>query len=162
MPIAEPISTAASSFERNDSVLSKCFEGLSGEEWLRQPGEGSNHLLWIAGHIVWARSGVMRFLGVEWTKAWLPLFAIGAKLGDAGQYPKPEEVTAALAESSGVLTAAMEAVGAEALAAPGPEGVPSIDGTLGGTVFFLAYHETGHVGQVVYLKNWLKKSTVIG
>jgi uncharacterized damage-inducible protein DinB len=160
MPIAQRISTAASSFERNDNVLRKCFEGLSEEEWLRRPGENSNHMLWMAGHIVWARSGVMRFLGVEWTKPWLPLFAIGAKLGDAAQYPKAEEVTAALAESTGALTAAMEAASEEALAAPGPERVPSIDGTLGGTVFFVAYHETGHVGQVEYVKNWVKKSRV--
>jgi uncharacterized damage-inducible protein DinB len=162
MAIAERISTAASSFERNNSLLGKCFEGLSDEEWLRQPGENSNHLLWIAGHIVWARAGVMRMLGAEWTKPWLAQFARSAKLLDAAQYPRPEEVTAALTESAGALTAAMEAASPEALAAPGPERVPSIDGTLGGTVFFLAYHETSHVGQAVYLRSWLNKGGVMG
>jgi len=162
MPIAERISTAASSFERNDSVLSKCFDGLSEEEWLRQPGESSNHLLWIAGHVVWARSAVMRILGTEWTKPWLPLFARGAKLEDAAQYPKAKEVTTALAESATALKAAMEAASAETLAVPGPQGIPSIDGTLGGTVFFLAFHETGHVGQVMYLRTWLGKPGVMG
>jgi uncharacterized damage-inducible protein DinB len=162
MPIAEPISTAASSFKQNDELLSKCFDGLSEEEWLRQPGEQSNHVLWIAGHIVWARAAVVRMLGAEWTKPWLSLFGRGAKLGDAAQYPQPDEMKAALAESAGALKAAMEAATAETLAAPGPERVPSIDGTLGGTVFFLAFHETGHVGQVMYLRTWLGKSGVMG
>lgn len=162
MPIAERISTAASCFERNDSVLNKCLEGLSHEEWLRQPSETSNHLLWIAGHIVWARSAVMRILGTEWSQPWLPLFARGAKLGEAAQYPRSEDVTAALAESNGALTAALEAASADALAVPGPAGIPSLDGTLGGTVSFLAYHESGHVGQVVYLRSWLKHGGVTG
>jgi uncharacterized damage-inducible protein DinB len=40
--------------------------------------------------------------------------------------------------------------------------VPSADGTLGGVINFLAYHDTYHTGQVAYLRCWLGHSGVAG
>jgi hypothetical protein len=162
MPVPNEIANAAATYRMNGEMLAKSFAGLTPEEWLRRPGESSNHLLWIVGHVIWARAAVLGLLGVQWSKPWAPLFSRGAKLGDAAQYPSPEEMAAAWTEVSAALTSALEAVSSEALAAPAPPRVPNFDGTVGGTVGFLGLHESLHVGQAAYLRTWLGHEGVAG
>lgn len=162
MPFPSQIANAAHSFQMNDDLLKKGFEGLTPEEWLRRPNDSSNHLLWIAGHVIWARGRVLEFLGTEWSRPWLPLFSRGAKLVDSAEYPTPQEATLALQEVTAALTAAMEGASEETLSKPAPERIPSADGKISGLVGFLAYHETYHVGQVAYLRSWLGHGGVAG
>jgi hypothetical protein len=162
MPIASAIEIAAQEYERNNALLKKGIAGLTDEEWLRQPNESSNHLLWIVCHVIWARGALLGLLGSPWTRPWFPLFARGVKRDTAAAYPTPEEVTLALQEVSASLTAAMEAASDETLAKPSPERIPSADGKLSGVVNFLAHHETYHIGQVAYLRCWLGHEGVAG
>jgi uncharacterized damage-inducible protein DinB len=155
MPIAPELVTASQIFKRNEALLAKSIEGLSAEQWTRRPQETSNSALWILGHIVWARSRALKLLGVEWTAPWLTHFERGSKPEDGSHYPSPDEVLAAWKELSASLPAALEAVPAEAMAAAAPHPSPSLDGTAGGMVSFLAMHETYHVGQAVYLRRLL-------
>ena len=162
MPVAHQIANAAYSFQFNDGLFKKGIEGLTPEEWLRRPNDSSNHLLWIAGHVIWARGLAIGFLGSEWSRPWLPLFARGAKLDASAGYPSPEEAALAWQEVSGRLAEAMEGATEETLSKPSPEGIPSADGKIGGLIGFLAYHETYHVGQVAYLRSWLGHTGVAG
>lgn len=162
MQIAEAVSHSAATYHQNERLLARSFAGLTDEEWLKQPDARCNHLLWILGHVLGARGTVLRLLGTEWSKPWFPLFARGAKLAEAGQYPSHQELEAALQEVTGVLAKALAAASTETLAAPAPAKIPSFDGTLGGTVEFLAYHETYHVGQAAYLRTWMGHDGVTG
>jgi hypothetical protein len=162
MTIPSQIASAAFTFGQNTGLFKRSFEGLTAEEWLRRPNESSNHLLWIVGHVVWARSVTLGFLGSAWTTPWLPLFARGAKLVDSAEYPTPEEATLAWREVSARLTTAMEEASEDALSKPSPERIPSADGKVSGLVGFLAYHETYHVGQAAYLRRWLGHDGVAG
>jgi hypothetical protein len=84
----------------------------------------------------------------------------GSKIADPGEYPSSAELSLALQEVTALLDAAMENASEEALSAPGPERIPSADGKLSGTISFLAWHDTFHVGQSVYLRSWLGHSGV--
>ncbi len=162
MPVPTAIATAASTYSHNAQFLVKSYAGLTDEEWLRRPGDQSNHLLWIVGHVAWARSAVLGLLGAPWSKPWLPLFARGVKLDDAAGYPTPQEISLAWDEVSAALTAAIDQASPEALAAPAPPRIPSFDGTVGGTIAFLAFHESLHVGQAAYLRTWLGHEGTMG
>lgn len=162
MPAENRIAAAVQTFRQNTSVLEKSFSDLEREEWLRRPAEQSNPVLWIVGHVIWGRSRVLAMVGEEWTRAWLPLFARGATLGVNEQYPTPEELMPAWHDVTAHLTAALDAVPAEALAAPVGEKSPSYDGTVGGMITFLAFHESYHVGQVAYLRCWLGHDGAVG
>lgn len=162
MPVASQIAHAAGSFSINAGLLEKSIDGLTLEEWQSHPGDSSNPMIWVAGHIIWARSRVLQFLGKEWSRPWLPLFARGSNRDDAGKYPAPEEIVAAWADMKATLTAALEETPAEALAVPGPEKLPSFDGMLSGAVSFMAWHEAYHVGQAAYLRCWLGHGQVAG
>jgi uncharacterized damage-inducible protein DinB len=156
MPVPLQIASAAISFRQNKSLLDKSCKDLTAEEWLRSPCENSNHLLWIAGHIVWARAAVLKFLGApEWSRPWLKQFARGKKRDDASQYPTPEEVLSAFEDLTHHVTEGLESASEETMRSPAPPNSPPGDGTTGGVINFLAFHETYHVGQLAYLRCWL-------
>jgi uncharacterized damage-inducible protein DinB len=162
MPVASQIADAAHSFHMNSSLLKKSFEGLTTEEWLRRPGDSSNHLLWIVCHMIKSRGNTLELLGTTWTKPWFLLFGRGAELTDSAQYPAPEEVVQAFSEAGRLLKAAFDEVSEETLTAPTEVKVPNADGTLGGAIRFMAYHDTYHAGQVAFLRCWLGHDRVAG
>jgi uncharacterized damage-inducible protein DinB len=162
MPIATEIATAADIYRQNEAYLAKSIEGLTAEEWHSRPNDTSNSMLWVVGHVVWARSRTLKFLGETWERPWLKQFARGAKPGEVTDYPSPDEVVLGLKETKASLTAAIENATGEVLGAAAPEKSPSFDGTIGGLVNFLAFHEAYHVGQAAYLRRWLGREGVSG
>ena len=160
MPIATQIAPAAGAFKMNAQMLAKSYDGLSAEEWQRRPNDTSNCILWIAGHLVWARSRAISSLGSTWSRPWLDLFARGAKPVDPAQYPSHDEILSAWTDVSDSLHAAMENATDEVLALPAPQ--PSTDGKISGLVGFLSFHETYHVGQVALLRCWLGRKGIVG
>lgn len=162
MSVIQEAAQTASTFRQNAQIFNKSAAGLAPGEWLQRPGERGNHLLWIMGHAMWSRSGVLKLLGCEWSRPWLGMFGRGAKLEDAARYPSPAEVTQAWQEVDGALTAAFEKCTAEKLATAAPERIPSFDGKLSGTLAFLAFHESYHAGQAAYLRTWLGHDGVAG
>jgi uncharacterized damage-inducible protein DinB len=162
MPVPSSIAAAAVSFKYNADFLKKNLEGLTDEEWVRRPDGCANHILWIVGHVTWARSALLKRLGEDWSKPWFAHFGRGAKVDDSVTYPTPEEAILAWDESCALLSAAMESVSEEALAVASTQGPPSADGKVSGVVNFLAYHETYHIGQASYLRGWLGHPGVMG
>jgi uncharacterized damage-inducible protein DinB len=162
MPIPDSIAIAAVNFNQNTNFLKKNVEGLTDAEWTRRPDGGANDILWIVGHVTWARSMVLKRLGENWSKPWFAHFGRGAKPGDDAAFPTPAEALLAWDESTAVLNAAMESVSSDTLAAPLTNGPPSADGKVSGAVNFMAYHETYHIGQASYLRSWLGHKGVMG
>ena len=162
MPMEAALTIASQMFRCNNRYLAKCIDGLTDEEWRACPCETSNSMLWVVGHLVWARSTVLKVLGAPWTKPWLAQFGRGKKPDDIAQCPSPEEVVRAWHEASAALSAALEAAPAETLSAAAGERSPSFDGTIGGLVNFLAYHETYHGGQAAYIRRWLGHDGIAG
>jgi hypothetical protein len=162
MPVPSQIAHAAASFRQTAELFERSINGLTTEEWTHRPNETSNAMIWVAGHIVWSRSRALEFLGTQWSRPWLPLFARGSKVVDPIEYPPADEIVLAWKDVKASLCTAMEDVSEGALSAPGPERVPSFDGKLSGLVSFFAFHETYHVGQACYLRRWLGHGQVIG
>ncbi len=162
MPVAREIATAAQIYRQDATMLVKSVDGLTAEEWLSRPNSTSNSMLWVAGHMIWARSIVLKVIGEQWTRPWLPLFARGAAVVESAEYPAPEEIVLSLQEVSASMTVAMEAATVEKLSAAVPEKSPSFDGTVGGMINFLAFHDAYHVGQAAYIRRWLGRTGVAG
>lgn len=157
------IATAAQQYNFNNGFLEKSLKELTPEEWLRRPDDKANHLAWIVGHLVYSRKMILRRLGTEWDLPWLGMFARGQKLDAEAAYPSDHALLEAWQDVSGVLTQALENADEEKLAAPAAQpGPPSADGKLSGTISFMAWHETYHIGQVSYLCCWLGHKGLMG
>lgn len=163
MPVPACIEHAAQDYRFNNGFLLNTVKDLSPEEWLRRPNDGSNHIAWIVGHVIWARKAVLSKLGTEWSTPWLGLFARGNKLDDSATYPSSDTLIDAWKEVGEVLNSALENASDEALGcAVNPPGPPSADGKVSGQVRFLAWHETYHVGQVSLIRGMMGHKGLMG
>ena len=153
--INSKIAHAAVSYNQNARFLTQAVDGLGDDEWVRRPNDHANHVLWIVGHVAWARTMLLTRLEAPWTTPWMGLFGRGAKCVDGPDCPSPQTAMEAWNESCSRLNAAMEAASDQLLDTPAVNGPPSADGKLSGIVDFLALHETYHVGQLAYLRSWL-------
>lgn len=149
-------------FKTNTNIVKKATDVIRPEHWFLKPGDVSNHMMWVVGHLVVSRASVLKLLGSEWSTPWDSLFARGAKPAPQNQYPGVEDICLAWNDVSNQLSASLASVPADVLANPAPKGAPSYDGKVGGLVAFLAFHETYHVGQVTYLKKWLGYGQTVG
>jgi len=156
------IAHAAQTFHQNASCLKQAVNGLTDDEWLRQPNDRSNHMLWIVGHVTWARTALLARLNAPWVTPWMGLYARGKPCENGPDCPSPAAAMEAWNESCRRLSAAMEAASEELLDTPAAQGPPSADGKLSGIVDFLAFHETYHVGQMAYLRSWLGRGGPMG
>ena len=123
--------TTSAMFSRSTAIFNKTIDGIPSERWLVQPSADSNHLLWIAGHVVVHRGLAARLLGAEWSAPWQKLFARGTKRVEPGQYPPARDIQDAWNEVSEKLTRALGNANAQALGNPAREGMTSFDGTVG-------------------------------
>ena len=156
------LATIQSMFKTNEEFFKRTINDVPDDMWLKQMDDGSNHLLWIVGHMLVARANVPKLMGEQWSAPWEKLFVRGAKRVSADQYPSPAEMRKAWDELSDKMTKAFANTNPEALASPAKEGAPTLDGTVAGTVGFLCLHETYHVGQLGYLHKWLGCGQAIG
>jgi uncharacterized damage-inducible protein DinB len=147
-------------FRTNTDLIKRASDGIRPEDWFAKPGDASNHLLWISGHLVACRGIALKALGSQWSVPWNALFVRGAKPVAQDQYPAVEEIRKAWDDASEQLAASLASAPAEALAKPHDK--PSFDGTVAGFVAFLAFHETYHVGQLSYLRKWLGYGQLVG
>jgi uncharacterized damage-inducible protein DinB len=90
------------------------------------------------------------------------LFARGAQRVDETAYPSVDEMRTAWNEISEQLKTAVREAPAEVLTKPAPEGPPSFNQQLSGTVAFFAFHDTYHAGQISFLRKWLGYGQTIG
>jgi uncharacterized damage-inducible protein DinB len=149
-------------FKTNTQLFERATQGIPAERWLARPGEDSNHLLWIAGHVVVHRAKVLRILGEGWSAPWENLFARGTIQGGGNEPPDVGEIQRAWQEVSEKLPRCLASAASEFLEKPVEAGRPSVNGKVGGTIAFLCLHETYHLGQMASLRKYLGYGQTVG
>jgi hypothetical protein len=145
----------------NTTLYARALEGLNEDEAWMRPGDVSNPMIWIAGHLVYSRSGLATFLGGSRVESWNERFARGVAMGDRAGYPALGEVVRAWDAITGVLFDRLKQAGERELAAPSPMDFPVSDKSVRGAVGFLTYHEAYHVGQLGYVRKWLGYAALV-
>ncbi len=148
-------------FKINTDLFKRTIQGIPPDRLLASPGDDSNHLIWIAGHVVVHRAMVLKILGQDWAAPWEGLFVRGAKLAAPEQYPAIEEIVQAWDEVSARLSSSLASASPELLAEPVSKGI-TLDGKISGKIAFLSLHESYHVGQMAYLRKWLGFGQAVG
>lgn len=162
MPVPAAIAGVAGLYTQNSGFLQKVVADLTPEQWLARPSDHSNHITWIAGHLIWSRHALINRIGGSWSCPGLEAFARSKKIDESASYPAPESLLDLWRDSAVALDATLSALTPEALEAPAPPRPPSPDGKVSGFIGVLAWHETYHLGQIAYLRSWLGQSGIFG
>lgn len=164
LPRMDPIvASHAQLLPVNTELVKRAVGGLSPDELRARPGEGSNPMLWIVGHMAATRYVLLTWFGASVAgPAWAPQFARGSAVDITGAYPAIEELLAALESSGALLRETAATMTPEQWAAPSPRTFPIADPSLKGTFAFMVFHEAYHVGQLAYLRKWLGHSALVG
>ena len=149
-------------YRANTDIINKAIADVRGEDWFRKPGDDSNHLMWLLGHVVVHRGLVLKTIGARWESSWAPLFTRGSERVDDAEYPSVDEMQEAWNQISAQLKTALREAPEDVLTKASPEGMPSFDKKLSGTVAFLAFHDAYHTGQLSFLRKWLGYGQTIG
>ena len=152
----------ANMFKANTDVVNKAIADVATEDWFRKPGDDSNHLLWVMGHLIVHRGLTLKLVGGQWDTAWAPLFARGAQRVADEKYPASHDLITAWQQVSADLIPAVRNADAGVLSNANPAGTPSFDNTVGGTVALLAFHDAYHSGQIGFLRKWLGYGQAVG
>lgn len=139
------------------------LDGISHEESLLRPVPGGNSANWVPGHIVSARSNLLKRLGES------PLLddetTTQYRRGSDGNIPTPlpvSELLATLDRSQPLFTAAMRRFSDEQLASKAPFSSPAgDDATLAEALAAMVCHESYHVGQLGLLRRVCGKKGAI-
>lgn len=155
------IAQISEQFSISTNLVIRAVRGVDAESLMKRPGDRSNSLIWIAGHLTHTRGLMLGLLGEPRELPWGDLFRTGSALVEPQRYPSGEDVLAAWDETSHRLTRRLDELTESELDAPPSGRVPSTDGTLSGTIAFFAFHEAYHVGQLGYVRKWLGLSALV-
>lgn len=154
------ISYLESIFNLNTRLFNNTLAGVGEEQSKERISDHSNSFLWIATHTVWARYNILSFLGKPVTNPYPGKFENFKPYDAADKYPSLAEIKEEWNKASGLLKDALGAVNEEHLSADSPLKSPIGDFTMGGTIAFLAQHESYDIGQLGFLKKYLTKEAM--
>lgn len=147
-------------FNMNERLFKSTLEGISEDQAKERITGHVNPINWIASHTVWARYNTLMFLGKPAGNPYNGLFE-NFKAYDASlSYPSLSEIKDEWNKVSPLLNDALEGVSEEHLAGDSPLKSPIGDFTNGGTVAFLAQHESYDIGQLGLLKKFFTKEAM--
>ena len=148
------LDTIAAILRTNEQVFHNAIADVTESAWLHRPGD-SNHLAFLATHLVAARHYTVRFAGGTSTDP-LEVYHGGARdIGEMSQFPSVQETMGAWHEVAPILRDTLDAVTEGFLdedhslpfPAPGPINLDVLT--------FLAQHEAYHLGQIGLLRRIL-------
>ena len=145
----------------NTALFEKGLSGLEPADAERRVVLGSNPIIWIAGHLAWARFGMSSMLGEPLPSPWGSVFAKGAKPDESPTLPSPEDVLSRWREVSRQLDERLSKATPEQLGAAAPRPFPIGDKSVLGALTFLTYHEGYHLGQMAMIRKALGLSRLV-
>lgn len=156
----QSIYQSALMFNMNERLFNNALEGVTEDQAKERVSGHSNPLIWIATHTVWARYNALMFLGKPSENPFNGKFENFKAYDPADNYPTLETVKAEWTKASSLLKDAIQSATEEHLAADSPLKSPIGDFTNGGTLAFLAQHESYDIGQMGFLKKYHTKEAM--
>lgn len=138
----------------NTRLFLSALDGVTDEQAKERISDHNNPLSWLAAHTVWARYNMLAMLGKPVVNPYDGLFEGFKPFDSTTDYGTLSKAKAEWNKVSELLKEALASVREEHLAADCPLKSPIGDFTFGGTVTFLAQHESYDIGQIAYLKKY--------
>jgi uncharacterized damage-inducible protein DinB len=139
----------------NTRLFVNALQGVSDEEATRRPNEATNHIVFIAAHVVDTGYYLAWELGLEFESPFKEL-ENAKNLEDLLPFPSLDEIRAAWDDVSPRLSIHLEGLTADALSKKASYPFPIEGGdTALGSLVFLIQHESYHVNQIALVRRFL-------
>lgn len=148
-------------FNLNTRLFTNALEGITEEQAKERISNHNNPVNWLAAHTVWARYNTCAMLGRPAEKnPYDGLFEKFKPFDPAVNYGSLANAKTEWQKATALLTEALSGVTEEHLAADCPLKSPIGDYSFGGTITFLAQHESYDIGQIAFLKKYFTKEAM--
>lgn len=141
--------------ELHTRLLLNCLEDVDDDLAVRRADARTNHLAFLALHLLDSRWYALRLLGGEGTHPFTALLEGVRSVDELRDVPPVEEIRAAWRASGAAVDGVLSMLTAAAMAAPMAHRFPVRDRTVGGALGFLVSHEAYHMGQAAFLRRQL-------
>jgi hypothetical protein len=141
-------------FSLNTRLFENCLDGVDDETAQRRPNEHTNHLAFLACHVVDARFYLARLMGSKEESPFTELENVN-RVEEMQVVPPLAEVRGAWSRATAALSSGLEAVTPAQLSEEAQQQFPIDDDTLLGVILFLLQHESFHIGQMALLRKFL-------
>ncbi|MDH3889958.1 MAG: DinB family protein [candidate division Zixibacteria bacterium] len=148
----QKVALFAKQYQINRWLISSALKDLSQEAIESRIEDKGNSMKWLVGHLASSRFVVLSHIGIEQERPFGDLFARGAEVKDAADYPSYAEILKVWEEVADKVEARFEELTDDDLGAPMDAQYPISDGTALSGIAFLALHETYHAGQLAYIR----------
>lgn len=148
-------------FNLNSRLFVNALAGITEEQAKERISDHNNPVNWLAAHTVWARYNTCAMLGKPAANnPYDGLFEKFKPFDAATDYGTLAKAKAEWEKATALLNDALAGVTEEHLAADCPLKSPTGDFSFGGTITFLAQHESYDIGQIAFLKKYYTKEAM--
>jgi hypothetical protein len=156
--MAKSIHHLESIFSMNSRLFMNALAGVTEEQAKERISDHNNPLNWLAVHTTWARFNTCIFLGKPpASNPYHGMFENFKPFDPTIEYPTLASAKEEWAKATELLKEALATVTEEQLALEAAFKSPIGDFTNGGTIAFMAQHESYDIGQMGLLKKYLTK-----
>lgn len=152
-PVVRPL---VQTLELNTRLLLNALDGIDEEAARKRPNERTNHVLFLACHLVDARHYLARSLGRASESPFKAMLDDAKGIDDVKEFPALEEVREAWKDVGERLSRYVAELEDADLEKPAPFAFPiEGGGTTLGCLAFLVQHDSYHLGQVALVRRYL-------
>lgn len=153
--MTERLGTARLLLEINARLFRDALSGVAAREAELRPNELTNHIAFLACHLLDARFFLLEILGAQAVNPFARLLEGASGIEEIEEFPPLEDVLTAWKELDEALRRRLDALTDDDLDAPCKQSFPVDDRTLLGALSFLVQHDSYHVGQLCYVRKYL-------
>ena len=144
----------------NERLFINSLAGVTDEQAKQRLSNHNNPLIWIATHTAWARYNMAALVGKPGDNPYKGMFENFKAFDESMKFDSLEKIKEEWNKASALLKEGMASVTEQHLAADAPFKNPTGDSSIGGTIAFLAQHESYDIGQMALLKKFLTKDAM--
>ncbi len=153
--------TLKSQFDLHTRLYLNATEGVTDNEADSRNSGHSNHIKWVAGHLLTARlNPVSRALGLSPDDTYAAQFGRGVVLDESAVYPPMEEIRNKWKIAAAAMSERLAGMSEETLMAASNAKLPIDDDTVNGFLAFFMSHEAYHIGQLGILRKLAGKEAM--
>ena len=147
-------------FKMNERLFLNSLAGVTDEMAKERISDHNNPMNWLTTHTVWARYNIAALLGKPAENPYNGMFENFKPFDDSMKFDSLEKLKEEWGKASALLNEGLASVTEDHLAAESPFKSPIGDPSIGGTIAFLAQHESYDIGQMALLKKFLTKEAM--